>query len=680
MKTVLSLDGQWQVAESIDADKPGSFERSCPVPGLIDMAKPSFEKVGVDGGERRYFWYKRNFTIQTGEFAQLKIHKAQYGTAVWLNGHFLGEQLPCFTPSYWDLKPHLQADGENELMVRIGHHNSILPVGMPNGSDFEKQYYIPGIYDTVELISCASPRIVNVQCVPRIHEQQLLVIVELENGSAACQPVISAEVLEDKSGKLVLSREIPGEQTLESHATSKVEFTLPIPDCKLWWPESPFLYRLKLRTAGDSYDTRFGMREFHFDLTTKLPVINGQKRYLKGSNVCIYRFFEDEARGNKPWDREWVRQLHRRFKTMNWDTLRYCIGFPPDFWYEIADEEGVLIFDEFPIWTLETLKEHPERLQAEQIIPEYRAWMRERWNHPCVIVWDAQNESHTDEAAIALQAVRHLDRSNRPWEGGWGIPQSKTDCAESHPYLFIKNSYQASGPFFSLAEMASVDRNPWLTEKQRLVEVPIIINEYDWLWINRKGEATGLTQNFYRVVLGKDATAEQRRAFHARGVAALTEFWRSHRRAAAVMHFCGLGYSRTIEAGHEQQAATSDDLIDLDQLIFEPQFERYVKDAFNPLGIMLDFWSEKILGGSRQTARVAVINDYQTPWTGEVTLVIRGDHEETLGRTSLTVEPLGRAEVELSFVTPWTRGAYTLSARLQDGDRCIQSLRDVRID
>ena len=35
---------------------------------------------------------------------------------------------------------------------------------------------------------------------------------------------------------------------------------------------------------------------------------------------------------------------------MHWNSIRYCIGFPPDFWYDIADEEGFLIQDEFPIW------------------------------------------------------------------------------------------------------------------------------------------------------------------------------------------------------------------------------------------------------------------------------------------------------------------------------------------
>ena len=55
-------------------------------------------------------------------------------------------------------------------------------------------------------------------------------------------------------------------------------------------------------------------------------------------------------RGDLPWRADWVRRLHQQFKTMHWNSIRYCIGFPPEFWYDIADEEGFLIQDEFPIW------------------------------------------------------------------------------------------------------------------------------------------------------------------------------------------------------------------------------------------------------------------------------------------------------------------------------------------
>jgi hypothetical protein len=103
------------------------------------------------------------------EWALLKIHKAKYGSAVWLNGKPLGEHLPSFTPSFWDLRPHLSAGAENELVVRVGAGRELLPKGMPTGWDFEKYLYLPGIYDSVELILCDGRDVLNgdVSSLPR---------------------------------------------------------------------------------------------------------------------------------------------------------------------------------------------------------------------------------------------------------------------------------------------------------------------------------------------------------------------------------------------------------------------------------------------------------------------------------------------------------------------------------
>ena len=115
----------------------------------------------------------------------LKVHKAKYGTKVWLNGEGVGEHLPCFTPAWLDVRNALRAEGENELLIRVGADRSVLPDGMPKGFDFEKKLYLPGIYDSDELCLCNVPRIVNVQTVPDIQRQQVRVVVELQGGKSA---------------------------------------------------------------------------------------------------------------------------------------------------------------------------------------------------------------------------------------------------------------------------------------------------------------------------------------------------------------------------------------------------------------------------------------------------------------------------------------------------------------
>jgi hypothetical protein len=361
---------------------------------------------------------------------------------------------------------------------------------------------------------------------------------------------------------------------------------------------------------------------------------------------------------------------------MNWNSIRYCIGFPPEIWYEIADEEGFLIQDEFPIWLLSKAPENPK---SEKIIPEYTEWMRERWNHACVVIWDAQNESVTPETGKALSAVRHLDLSNRPWDNGWAAPESGTDYLESHPYLFSKIQW-GSGDFH-LSDLAKTSGRPRVRDAQKDFKLPIIINEYAWLWLNRDGTTTCLTNKVYDNLLGPNSTTEQRRLLYARYLAALTEFWRGHRECAGVLHFCGLGYSRAGDKPRPEGGATSDHFIDLESLAFEPNFERYVRDAFSPVGLMIDFWDEDIPGGTERRLKVFVINDLHKEWKGTVRLrIVRGDSTVAEQTKDCTVESLGR-EI-LTFEQKFTQqaGEYQIIGELIKVDGAVvRSLRDFKI-
>ncbi|MFH1717428.1 MAG: glycoside hydrolase family 2 TIM barrel-domain containing protein [Planctomycetota bacterium] len=677
-RRVISLDGIWEIAEGDVDSVPEEFQHKVPVPGLVDMAEPAFEEVGKKSEKCQAFWYRRTFTVegQIPAVAILKIHKAKYGTKVWLNGQVVGEHLSCFTPALLDVKRFLKAEGEkNELIVRVGADRESRPTDVPSGWDFEKYLYIPGIYDSVELILTGKPYIVNVQTVPDIVADSVRIVTEMQWPQRSGQASVSYEVTEVTTGRLVGAVKSSG-IAVSADETTKLNVAVPIEGCKLWTPESPFLYELKVSTGADMLLTRFGMRSFRFDKESGRAILNGKPYFMRGTNVCAYRFFEDAQRGDKPWREEWVRRLHRKFKAMNWNSIRYCIGFPPEIWYDIADEEGFLIQDEFPIWLLSKAPENPA---SEKIIPEYTEWMRERWNHPCVVIWDAQNESVTEETGKALQAVRHLDLSNRPWDNGWAEPQSESDCVEAHPYLFSK--IQWGNGEFHLSDMAKTSGSPYLRDAQKKYKVPIIINEYAWLWLNRDGTTTCLTDKIYGSLLGPNSTVAQRRLLYARYLAALTEFWRAHRECAGVLHFCGLGYSRPGDKPRPEGGATSDHFIDLEKLTFEPGFEQYVSDAFSPVGLMIDFWAEQLAADAPQKFDVVVINDLYSDWAGVVRLYIVRDGRVVAEQSkNCTVAGLGREVLSFSLTAPEDAGEYQLIAELAGANNAVvRSLRDFKV-
>lgn len=665
-RTTLNLDGAWQIAEGGMESPPADFTRTVPVPGLVDMAQPPFVEPGPDltkkdkfsqkDPRRDAFWYRRTFTL-TGPVpavATLKVGKAMFGERVILNGKPIGDHVACFTAGLFDAREALQT-GENVLLIRIGADRNAVPDNAPSGFDYEKRRYIPGIIDSVELILAGTPHIVNAQVVPDLANQQARVRVWLKNAVAG---EMTIEVRELKSGKVAAKITAP----LTAAAEQQLDLTMPLDGCHLWSPEDPFLYELNVRTAGDEFTTRFGMRSFKFDPASGRAVLNGKPYFMRGSNITLYRFFEDPACGNLPWSEDWVRTLHRRVKDMHWNCLRYCIGFPPEFWYRIADEEGILIQDEFPIWNMERGK--AGEYDVNSLAGEYREWMQERWNHPCVVIWDACNETRSPDCAKAFAKVRELDLSKRPWDNGWQPPQDPGDMFESHPYHFID-------PKFTLADMATADPAKTGNVTPNPGNHAVVINEYGWLWLNRDGTPTTLTRKLYGNLLGKDSTTAQRRHLYARYLAAETEFWRCHRKAAAVMHFTALGYSRP-------DGQTSDHWLDVAKLTWEPEFYQYVRDSFAPVGLMIDAWADKHDAGKAHEFPVVVINDLYQTWKGTVRVRLRCGGVLVKETTQdCEVPALGDMRLKFPLDLPAKPGRYQLEAALiTPGAAPVCSLRD----
>src|SRR5262249_15092142 len=247
-----------------------------------------------------------------------------------------------------------------------------------DGFDFEKTRYIPGIFDSVELILSGTPHILSLQTAPDLTSQTLLVQAQIRNTGPKTLTTLHFTVREAKSNRVVAKAQ-SDPISLEKNAEHTVDVRIPMPGCHPWSPEDPFLYKVELDTGADQFTARFGMRTFLFDPKTKRAILNGKPYFMRGSNITLYRFFEDSECADFPWNTNWVRLLHQRMKQMHWNCLRYCIGFPPESWYQIADEEGLLIQDEFPIWYGGPgWSKWPSELKSSELATEYAEWMRER--------------------------------------------------------------------------------------------------------------------------------------------------------------------------------------------------------------------------------------------------------------------------------------------------------------
>jgi len=626
-RTTVSLNGTWQIEESVGADDvPQSFSRRVPVPGLAHSAIPFFPDVdqfdsreyinnligmsrtpaerrlpetviGVTRQKRNYFWYQTAFKVpQRKDVVLLKINKAQFGTAVWLNGKKLGEHPGCFTAGYFNITDALYWESENNLIVRIGAHPNALPLTIPTGIDSEKTKWTPGIYDDVSLLLCDNPVIESVQVAPRFGSSEILVQTTDKNYGSATQSLTVTQQVKTWKGSRRVGERATQRLSLGAGEEKTVTKTVRVPNATLWTPENPFLYVVGTSTGRDNTTTRFGMRELRFDTATRKAYLNGKIYYLRGSNITLHRFFEDENSGQLPWNEQCVRKLLIDIpKRLHWNSFRFCIGPVPDRWLDIADEAGLLIQNEFFIWG------YRERWNTAEVIKQFTEWMRDNWNHPSVIIWDASNETTADIIGdTIIPAVRPLDLSNRLWDNGYNFPVGANDPIEDHPYHIVQADI-ATKDYTIFEDMTGSMSDNWPHPSAHAV----IANEYGWLWVNRDGTPTWLTQRVWRK-LAPGASARELIERNAYIVAALTEFFRANRGYAGVQHFVYL-------TGSFPDAFTAYNFEDVVNLKLHPPFEDYMKEAFNPLGVYLHLWHQTLAAGSEKNFGVMMINDeYET--------------------------------------------------------------------
>jgi beta-galactosidase len=278
-KTV-SLDGIWDVADSVSATAiPTEFGHKGPVPGLVHSSIPSFPDVdqfdsrehiinlvrrgdlphtaivnnaGVPHQNRNYFWYRTSFTPGvTKAVAILKINKAQFGTAVWINGKLVGEHLPCFSAAYLNITSAMRWSGPNELIIRIGAHPGVLPANVSAGTDFEKLHWTPGIYDDVSLLLSDNPVVETIQVAPYISPISGIVVqTKLHNYGSAGVFELKDTVHPWKENGTVVQKSL----TVSLHAGEEKTITekIDMAGARLWSPEEPNLYVLETSSGGAS--------------------------------------------------------------------------------------------------------------------------------------------------------------------------------------------------------------------------------------------------------------------------------------------------------------------------------------------------------------------------------------------------------------------------------------------
>ncbi|MBL8234768.1 MAG: hypothetical protein JNL98_40085 [Bryobacterales bacterium] len=264
--------------------------------------------------------------------------------------------------------------------------------------------------------------------------------------------------------------------------------------------------------------------------------------------------------------------------------------------------------------------------------------------------------------------MRKLDLSSRPWENGYGIPSGFDDPVEDHPYLF--NAIY-SGRSFDITELERMT-GAKTTNAGHPSGHAVVANEYGWLWLNRDGSPTALTERVYEKLLGKNAAPRQRFDLYNYYLAGLTEFWRAHRNFAGVLHFTFLTCSYP-------GVKTSDHWRDVARLELEPGFADWMREAFKPLGVYVNFWRSELKAGEERIYPVMMINDEPRAANGVLTLRFAPDGPKY--EQPFELPAYGQHTWNVRLAAPARPGEYMLRAEAAAGGSAepTVSRRKVRV-
>ena len=430
-KTV-SLNGVWDI--SMGDEMPREYNSKVQVPGIITMAKPLLQD-DLDGIDSReipydYVWYRTHFVLNEPDYPGAVLHvRAKYNAAVWLNGIEIGyDHHSTYSHAEFDISRALKTKGENELVIRVGSWNISSSPSKENSSEWWRNTRAPGIWDDVWIDLEQSVAVSHVKILPDTEKGIIVCDVEVKSkADSASYLTITASVF-DRYDKLT-GRETAIKINQNSMETTSIE--IPATMLTFWSPGkegNPKCYRLNVKVTDNNgkilakKDEMFGYRSIK--TSGKDVLLNGQKIIFRAENIAFVRALTRWA--DFMFDENQIRKfLRAAVQDYNFNYLRIHLGHGYSKWYEIADQEGIMLQDEWRYMH----DDEPVGEDLEEAETEFKRWVRQNVNHPSIVAWDQENEGN-----VRLEKLKQELREYDPTRL-WG----EDDFIAKHIYQYSEN-------------------------------------------------------------------------------------------------------------------------------------------------------------------------------------------------------------------------------------------------
>ena len=447
-----NLNGLWNYA-IIEKGQPmpATFDGEILVPFAVESSLSGVAKRMDDTKE---LVYQRSFEVPSawkGKQVLLHFGAVDWKADVWVNDVKVGSHTGGYTPFSFDVTAALVAKN-NKLVVKVwdptdkGYQPRGKQLSNPHGI-----WYTPvtGIWQTVWLEPVGKKHIEDLRILPDIDRNVLSVDAKV---ASRCDADMVEVNVYDGDKLVAVGKSINNEP---------VEVAMPV-DRKLWSPDSPFLYTLKvnLKNGGkvvDKVDSYAAMRKYSYKRAADGIVrmeLNNEPLFQFGPldqgwwPDGLYTAPTDEALA---WD-------VKKTKDFGFNMIRKHIKVEPARWYMHCDQMGIIVWqdmpsgDKNPEWQMRKYFDGRERQRSAVSEANYRKEWKEimdyLYSYPCIGVWVPFNEAWGQfKTAEIAEWTKQMDPSRLVNPASGGNHYQCGDMLDLHNYpapnLFL---YDATRP------------------------------------------------------------------------------------------------------------------------------------------------------------------------------------------------------------------------------------------
>jgi hypothetical protein len=385
-----NLNGLWEFAIAKKDEKAPLGKK---LDGQILVPFPVESALSGVMKHAERLWYRRLFTVPkewAGQRVLLHFGAVDWQAKVWVNGKEIGSHRGGYDAFSVDITDALKKDREQELVV--GAWDPTDAGTQPRGKQVNKPsgiMYTPttGIWQTVWLEPVSKDSIASMQITPNVDAKQIKVSVRRRHREGKVG--INVQVLD--GGRVVAEKD--GEE--------KEPILLSIPEPKLWSPESPFLYDLKVRVLGNPVDaldevySYFGMRKISVGAdgkgVTRL-LLNNKPYFMVGP---LDQGFWPDGLYTAPTD-EALKYDIEITKKLGFNMTRKHVKVEPARWYYWCDKLGLLVWQDMPSGDQSIGDNDPDLKRTPESAKDYEEELKHMIdglrNHPSIVMWVVFNE------------------------------------------------------------------------------------------------------------------------------------------------------------------------------------------------------------------------------------------------------------------------------------------------